>query len=152
MRRPSYRLPLLPCPPPCPRRGHRCLPYWPGTPGCREGLREPRLHDPFEPGDQTGEPLRAHHEGAQHLFTLVGCSRPLRQGLGHAEDHGHGGPELVPQWLTSSCTPSGTFQERFLRELELSGAVTLALEGLRELSDHSLCDLGEIMPPPAAAA
>ena len=104
-------------------------------------LGEPRLDHPFEPGDQTCESLRAHHERAQHLVPLLQRPGSLRQGLGHPEDDGHGRAELVAQPAHQLVTASGSLEQRLLRELELAGTAALALERLGELPDHTGRDL-----------
>ena len=92
------------------------------------------------------EALGAHHEGAEHLLALLARPGPLGQGLRHPEDHGDGRAELVAEPAHELVTTGSPLEERLLRELELPGAASLALEGLGELADHAGRDLGRDHP------
>ena len=66
----------------------------------------------------------------------------LRQRLGHAQDHGDRGAELVTEPRDQLVAPGAPFQQRLLGDLQLAGPASFALEGFGEALDHRGRDLG----------
>ena len=79
---------------------------------------------------------------ARSSSSCSGEDSDLGERLGHPEDHGHRGPELVREPGDELVAPGRALHERGLRGFELPDPAPLALERLGELLDHARGHLG----------
>jgi len=104
-------------------------------------LGEPGVDRQLEPLHQTAEGLRAFDQPVEQILALIGLCGPLRERLGHAEDHRDRRAELVRETGHHLVAAGRPLDERLMCLLELLRALALAIERVGELLDDVGRDL-----------
>jgi hypothetical protein len=111
-------------------------------------LREAGLDGGLESGDEASEGRGAADESLEDLVALIIGHPPRRKCLRDPEDHRDRRAKLVAETRDELVPAGGPLQQRFLRDLELSGPAALARQGLGELLDDGGCHTGRDHPSP----